>query len=77
MARLALHAAIERGLAPVAAGLFLSGGIAVLRLSPAGPAGWAGALAAAAVLLYWPRLHPVPLMLAGGVLFGAAGTLLD
>jgi len=69
------HAAIERGLAPVAAGLFLSGGIAVLRLSPGGLVVWLAALGAAAVLLLWPRLHPVPLMFAGGALFALAGTL--
>lgn len=64
------HAAIERGLAPIAAGLFLSGGIAVLRTSPGGPAVWVAALAAAVVLLRWPRLHPVPLLVLGGALFG-------
>jgi chromate transporter len=31
------HGAIERGLAPIAAGLILAGGIAVLRVSPGGP----------------------------------------
>lgn len=66
----AWHTAVERGLAPVAAGLFLSGGIAVLRASPAGWPQWVAALAAAAVLLRWPRLHPVPLLLAGAALFG-------
>lgn len=68
------HAAVERGLAPIAAGLFLSGGIAVLRLS-SGAAMWLGALGAAAILLLWPRLHPVPVMFAGGIVFGLAGTL--
>ena len=37
----AWHTAVERGLAPIAAGLILSGGIAVLRVSPAGRlSGW-------------------------------------
>jgi chromate transporter len=63
------HAAVERGLAPVAGGLFLAGGIAVLRLSPSGWAQWVTALAATIVLLRWPRLHPVPLLLAAAVLF--------
>jgi chromate transporter len=68
--------AIERGLAPVAAGLFLSGGIVVLRASPAGWPVWAAAIVTTAALLRWPRLHPVPLLLAGGALFGlvAVGT---
>lgn len=65
------HTAVERGLAPIAAGLLLSGGIAVLRLSPGGPAIWAAAFGAAAVLLRWPGVHPVPLMFAGGIVFGA------
>src|SRR5260221_9533802 len=68
----AWHEAIERGLAPIAAGLFLSGGIAGLRASPGGPAAWIAALAAAAILLRWPRLHPVPLLILGGIVFGLA-----
>jgi len=64
------HGAIERGLAPIAAGLFLSGGIVVLRASPAGWPVWAAAIVTAAALLRWPRLHPLPLLLAGGALFG-------
>lgn len=64
------HTAIERGMAPVAAGLFLSGGIAVLRASPAGWPEWVAALAATAVLLRWPKLHPVPLLLGAAALFG-------
>jgi chromate transporter len=65
----AWHQAIERGMAPIAAGLFLSGGVAVLRASPAGPAVWVAAGVATAVLLYWPKLHPVPLLLASGAVF--------
>jgi len=64
------HTAIERGLAPIAAGLFLSGGIVVLRASPSGWPVWAAALVTTAALLCWPRLHPVPLLLAGAALFG-------
>jgi len=64
------HSAIERGLAPVAAGLFLAGGIVVLRASPGGWPVWAAALVTTAALLRWPRLHPVPLLLAGAALFG-------
>ena len=71
----AWHAAVERGLAPVAAGLLISAGIVVLRTSPGGAAMWAAALAATAALLRWPRLHPVPLLLAGAGLFGLAAAL--
>jgi chromate transporter len=69
------HSAIEQGMAPIAAGLFLSGGIAVLRLSPGGPAVWAAALLATAVLLRWPKLHPIPLLAAGAVLFAVIAAL--
>src|SRR6516162_3075393 len=65
------HSAVERGLAPVAAGLLLSGGIAVLRISPGGPAVWAAAVIATLLLLRWPRLHPLALFATSGALFGA------
>jgi chromate transporter len=67
------HQAVERGLAPIAAGLFLSGGVAVLRVAPAGLAAWIAAGIATAALLYWPKLHPVPLLLAAGAAFGVIG----
>jgi chromate transporter len=66
----AWHQAVERGMAPIAAGLFLSGGVAVLRVAPAGVAAWVAAGLATAALLYWPKQHPVPLLLASGALFG-------
>jgi len=71
----AWHTAVERGMAPIAAGLFLSGGIAVLKIAPAGLAAWIAASVAAAALLYWPKLHPVPLLMAGGAVFGLAKLL--
>jgi chromate transporter len=67
------HNAVERGLAPVAAGLILSGGIAVLRVSPGGPAVWTASVTANVLMLRWPRLHPLILFTAGGALFGLAG----
>jgi chromate transporter len=63
------HHAVERGMAPIAAGLFLSGGVAVLRVAPAGLVAWIAAAIATAVLLYWPKLHPVPLLVASGAMF--------
>jgi chromate transporter len=69
------HAAVERGLAPIAAGLILSGGIAVLRISPGGPVVWAAAILATVLLLRWPRLHPLILFAVGGGLFGLAAGL--
>jgi chromate transporter len=67
------HTAVERGMAPIAAGLFLSGGIAVLRASPGGPIVWIAAIAATIALLRWPRMHPVPLLLGAAALFGLLG----
>jgi len=67
------HTAVERGLAPIAAGLILSGGIAVLRVSPGGPEVWAAAIIATVLLLRWPRLHPLVLFAASGALFGLVG----
>jgi chromate transporter len=64
------HTAIERGLAPVAAGLLLAAGIAILRASPGGWPIWAAAFAATALLLRWPKLPPTALIAAGGALFG-------
>jgi chromate transporter len=64
------HSAVERGLAPIAAGLILSGGIAVLRASPGGAAVWAATIASTALLLFRPRLHPLLLFAASGALFG-------
>jgi chromate transporter len=69
------HNAVERGLAPIAAGLILAGGIAVLRVSPGGPAVWAAATLSTALILRWPGLHPLLLFAAGGALFGLADVL--
>jgi chromate transporter len=69
------HQAVERGMAPIAAGLFLSGGVAVLRVAPAGVAAWIAAILATGVLLYWPKLHPVPLLIASGALFEVVDVL--
>jgi len=66
----AWHQAVERGMAPIAAGLLLSGGVAVLRASPAGPVVWIAAGVTTAALIYWPKLHPVPLLVASGAAFG-------
>jgi chromate transporter len=69
----AWHSAVERGLAPIAAGLILSGGIAVLRVSPGGAAVWLVAITATALLLRWPSLHPLGLFAASGALFALVG----
>lgn len=69
------HNAVERGLAPIAAGLILSGGVAVLQVSPGGPVVWAAAIASTALILWRPHLHPLMLFTAGGALFGLADAL--
>ena len=69
------HSAVERGLAPIAAGLILAGGIAVLRVSPGGPAVWLTAIIAATLILCRPLVNPLLLFCAGGALFGLAKAL--
>jgi chromate transporter len=68
------HGAIERGLAPIAAGLVLAGGLAVLEVA-GGVAVWAASAVAAGLLLRWPRLNPLILFAASGVLFAGAACL--
>jgi chromate transporter len=63
------HSAVERGIAPIAAGLLLSGGIALLRAEPGGWPIWAAAAITTVGLLRWPNLNPLLLLLAGAVLF--------
>jgi len=69
------YTAIERGLAPIAAGLILSGGVAVLRASPGGPAIWVAVIVSTALIMYFPRLHPLALFAVGGALFGLGDVL--
>jgi chromate transporter len=69
------HTAIERGLAPIAAGLILAGGIAVLQVSPGGFPVWLAAILSTAVILWRPRLHPLILFAAGGAVFAVADAL--
>ena len=69
------HSAVERGLAPIASGLILAGGVAVLRVSPGGPAVWVAAALSAALILFRPSLHPLVLFLGGGAAFGLADAL--
>jgi len=69
------HTAIERGLAPIAAGLILAGGIAVLRVSPGGLMVWLAAALSTGIILWRPHLHPLVLFAAGGALFGLVGAI--
>jgi hypothetical protein len=36
---------------------------------------WAAAIVTTAALLRWPKLHPVPLLAAGGALFAVIAAL--
>lgn len=67
----AFHAALERGLAPVGAGLILAGAIAIMRASDAGWVGWAIAALSTAVMV-WKSIHPLIMLAAGGVVMGSA-----
>ncbi len=69
------HAAIEHGLAPIAAGLVLAGGVAVLQVS-GGPPVWVAAVVATGLLLRWPRLNLLALFAASGAIFGVAAALI-
>jgi chromate transporter len=69
------HSAVERGLAAIASGLILAGGLAVLRVSPGGPAVWVAAALSTVLILSRPSLHPLVLFFSGGVVFGLADTL--
>jgi chromate transporter len=63
-----LHAALEQGLVPLAAGLMIAGALAILRASDAGPLGWAIAAASTTVML-WRSFHPLILLAAGGTVY--------
>jgi chromate transporter len=67
--------AIERGLAPIAAGLVLAGTLSVLRVAEGGVLAWIVA-AGAFVALRWLRANPFVLLAAGGVLFLIASTMM-
>lgn len=60
--------AAQRGLAPVAIGLMLSGTWAIARLSVLNLTGLAIALASFAIL-WWRRINPIILIAAGGLLY--------
>jgi chromate transporter len=68
------HTALERGLAPVGLGFVAAAVLALLRLADSGPLAWGLAAVVAALLTWMPKLHPLLLLAAGGVVFlGAHG----
>jgi chromate transporter len=67
------HTTLERGLAPVAAGLILAGSLVILRASGTDPFLWAIAAASTAILLWRPKLSPLWVLAAGGLAAVAIG----
>jgi chromate transporter len=67
------HSALERGLAPVAAGLILAGSLVILRAGATDLTLCAIAAASTAILLWRPRLNPLWVLAAGGIAAMAAG----
>lgn len=65
------HKALEAGLAPVGIGLVLAGVLSVLRIGGGGVLSWVVALGAAALLTWWPKLHPLLVFVIGGAVFVA------
>jgi chromate transporter len=64
--------AIERGLAPVAAGLILAGVYSILQIAEGGLMAWIVAIAAF-VALRFLRANPFALLALGGVIFAIVG----
>jgi chromate transporter len=71
----AWHGTIERGLAPIATGLILSGAFTVLRAASGSASVWIIAALAALAFSLRPRLNPLPVLLAAGIAQVAARLL--
>jgi chromate transporter len=65
----AWHSAIQDGLAPIGTGLILAGILSLFRLAGAGPLSWSVAVASGLVLGLLPKLHPMLMLVAGGLVF--------
>jgi chromate transporter len=66
---------LERGLAPLATGLILSGAFAVLLSSSGAVSTWLIVGASAAVFILRPKLGPLPVLLVAGLVKVAIGNL--
>jgi chromate transporter len=62
------HTALERGLAPIGAGLLLAGVIAIVRISNAGVLAIVLGGISALVTIFVPRVNPLILLAAGALL---------
>ncbi len=67
------HSALELGLAPIAAGLILAGSLVILRAGGDDPVTWAIAAVSTLVLLLRPKLSPLWVLVAGGIVGAAIG----
>jgi chromate transporter len=66
---------LERGLAPLATGLILSGAFAVLLSSSGTISTWLIVAASAVIFILRPRLSPLPVLLLAGLVKVAVGAL--
>jgi chromate transporter len=67
------HTAIEKGLAPIGAGLLLAGVISILRIADSGLLAIGLALASAAITTLVAGIHPLLLLAAGALTFVLVG----
>jgi len=63
------HTVLERGLAPIGAGLIFAGALALIRIGDMGPLAWAIMAGVAAWLTWQPKLHPLIPLFVGAALF--------
>ena len=63
------HKAIEAGLTPVAAGLIFAGILSLLQLGGMGPLSWVTVALVALILTWKKKLHPLPLIGCGALVF--------
>lgn len=66
---------LERGLAPLATGLILSGAFTVLLSASGTISTWLIVAASAAVFILWPKLNPLPILLLAGLVKVAVSAL--
>lgn len=69
-----LHAALEKGLTPIAAGLMLAGGLAIVRSSDSGALGAIVAVLSTAIL-FWRSFHPLLMLFMGGAFYAVANAV--
>jgi chromate transporter len=62
------HTALELGLTPVGVGLLMAGSMSVMFATSSGIGGWAIAFAAAVAFILWSKVHPLLILLAGGLI---------